>query len=73
METGIRHTHLLTVVLFLLIYLIKTFLLLTNKNEKLASFTKAVKVPEMIISALFLGTGIYLLTYIRENSPCIHR
>lgn len=66
METGIRHTHLLSVVLFLLIYLIKTFLLLTNKNEALENFTKKVKVPEMIISTLFLGSGIYLLTQIPE-------
>jgi mono/diheme cytochrome c family protein len=60
MYTGIMHTHTLVVVLFLLIYLIKTFLLLANKTAALYSFTKKVKVPEMIVSTLFLVTGIYL-------------
>lgn len=61
MLKGLLYTHLLSVILFLLIYLVKTFLLLTNKKEGLAKFTKIVMVPEMVISVLFLATGIYLL------------
>jgi uncharacterized membrane protein SirB2 len=68
MVKGILHTHYLVVTLFLLIYVIKTVLLLSNKNDLLATFTKKVKVPEMIISFLFLATGIYLMTQL----PTIH-
>lgn len=62
MYKGILHTHYLVVVLFLLIYVIKTVLLLSNKNDLLTTFTKKVKIAEMIISFLFLGTGVFLIT-----------
>lgn len=57
----IKNIHQVVVLLFLLIYLFKTIFLLSDKNEKLDSFTKKIKVPEMIISFLFLATGIYLI------------
>ncbi len=66
MYTGFLHTHKLVVVLFLLIYLLKAILLLTNKKDTLASFTKKVKIPEMIISVLFLATGGYMLAQLPE-------
>jgi cytochrome c5 len=62
MYKGILHTHYLVVTLFLLLYVIKTVLLLSNKNELLAVFSKKTRLFEIIISFLFLGTGIYLLT-----------
>lgn len=60
MYTGMMHTHKLAVILFLLLYLIKTLLLVLGKTDTLARVTKATRVAEMIISTLFLATGIYL-------------
>jgi uncharacterized membrane protein SirB2 len=68
MYKGFLHTHTLVVTLFLLIYVIKTILLLSNRNDLLATFTKKIKVFEMIVSALFLITGIYLATQLPFHS-----
>jgi mono/diheme cytochrome c family protein len=45
--------------LFLFTYVIKTILLFTNKGM-LVKYSSATKVPEMIISVVFLVTGIWL-------------
>src|SRR5580704_5243436 len=58
-STTLVQTHVVVVTLFLLIYLIKTILIFANQNA-LVKFSKAVKVPEMIISVLFLVTGVWL-------------
>jgi mono/diheme cytochrome c family protein len=62
MYKGFLHTHYLVVTLFLLIYVVKTILLLSDKTDLLQNFSKKTRVFEMIVSALFLITGIYLAT-----------
>lgn len=71
MYTGLLHTHRLVVILFLIIYLIKIALLLLNKKESLDSFSKKFRIPEMIISTLFLLTGIGLLLKTAAISPML--
>jgi|ERR1043165_252765 mono/diheme cytochrome c family protein len=61
MFTGLLHSHKLFVLLFLVHYIIKLVLLLMNRSEQLAKYTKVTKVPEMILSAGFLITGIWML------------
>ncbi|MCX6290305.1 MAG: cytochrome c [Bacteroidetes bacterium] len=58
-STFLLTTHLVVVNLFLLIYLVKTILLFSS-TPALDRFTKIIRVPEMIISTLFLVTGIWL-------------
>ena len=62
MATGMLHSHTLFVVLFTLIYLVKTILLLSDRDELLEKFKKKTKIVEMIVSFGFLATGIFLLT-----------
>jgi mono/diheme cytochrome c family protein len=60
MYTGMLHTHTLVVGLFLILYVIKTLLLLFGSAETLSRFTAKTKVAEMVISTLFLATGAFL-------------
>ncbi len=54
--------HWISVLTFLLVYIYKLILLVTNKTGNLDSFSKKFRIPESIISLLFLVTGIILLT-----------
>ncbi len=58
---GLKHLHIFTVVLFLILYFIKTILLIGGKKTNLEKISKKLRVPEMIISSLFLLTGVLLL------------
>lgn len=61
MFTTILLTHRIVVSIFLLHYIVKFGLLAADRDENLASYTKITRVPEMIISLLFLLTGGYML------------
>lgn len=62
MET-IKTIHIASASLFLLDYIIKTILLLIGSSA-LEGYKKVTKVPSMIISTLFLASGIYLIAKI---------
>jgi uncharacterized membrane protein SirB2 len=54
-------THKVVVLLFLLHYVLKLVLLLTNRNEQLERYTKSMRIPEMVLSVLFLVTGVWMM------------
>ena len=56
--------HRILVSLFLLQYIIKLVLLLAGKKVELASYTKATRIVEMLVSVGFLVTGVWLLVYL---------
>jgi len=60
MYTGMLHTHTLAVGLFLILYVIKTLILLFGSADSLSKFTAKTKIAEMVISSLFLATGVFL-------------
>ena len=62
---GIKHIHTLLVFVFLISFLIKAFLLFTNKKTQLKSYSAKTRIIfDMIVPVLFLSAGIYMLTQI---------
>ena len=61
MAKGLLHLHLTSVIAFLLLFLIKTVVLLSGKHSALDKLRQKTKVVEMILGTLILGTGMYLL------------
>jgi len=65
------HTHKVAIIIFLTVYFVKAVLLLSNRKEILEKFTRVTKIPEMIVSVLFLVTGIWLLFETSEIRPLL--
>ena len=58
--TKIVLIHWILVSLFLLHYVVKGYFLIGDKKETLAGYVAKTKIAEMVLSALFLASGIYL-------------
>lgn len=67
-QSILKPTHQVSVIVFLLIYSVKTVLLLANSHKALESFKRVTKVPEMLVSTLFLVTGIWMFVAIGSIS-----
>ncbi len=61
MYTGLLHSHKFFVLVFLIHYVVKLILLLMNRHEQLAKYSKATRIPEIIFSVGFLVTGGWML------------
>ncbi|HEX8548914.1 MAG TPA: cytochrome c [Cytophagaceae bacterium] len=61
MAKGMLHLHVTVIVIFLLSFMIKTILLLLNKDSALDKIREKTKVMEMVLGTLILLTGGYLL------------
>jgi mono/diheme cytochrome c family protein len=72
MDTGMLHTHKLSVMLFLVLYLFKLIFLLTNNRRGLDALQKkGWRIFDMAISTVFLATGIYLMVTLAQVKPLI--
>jgi mono/diheme cytochrome c family protein len=61
MDTGMLHSHKLVVSLYLLQLLVRVILMVAAKPETVAKYTKALRVPHIVLSILMLVTGVYLM------------
>ncbi len=62
MAKGFLHLHITAVSLFLILYTIKTVLLLMNRNEQLDKLRVKTKIADMVLGSVMLITGGYLLS-----------
>lgn len=71
MYTGLLHTHRLVVIIFLLLYVVKWVLLIANRKNALTSLSGRTRIAEMVLSVLFLGTGIGLMAMTAQVSAML--
>lgn len=64
--TGIQHTHLLLVMLFLISIIVKTVLLFVD-HDKFDAYRAKTKIPEMVVTILFLITGVIMIVAKEAN------
>jgi mono/diheme cytochrome c family protein len=60
MEKGFLHLHVTVVSIFILLYVAKVYLLLTNKSDALDKLRSKTKVADMILGSLIIVTGVFL-------------
>jgi mono/diheme cytochrome c family protein len=60
MDTGILHSHVLLVVLYIVLFTVKVILLLTNQKNLLVTFNGKTRILHIILASLMLLTGIIL-------------
>ena len=60
MAKGFLHLHVTIIILFVLLYAVKVFLLVTGKSEALDKLRNKTKIADMVLGSLILITGIYL-------------
>jgi uncharacterized membrane protein SirB2/cytochrome c5 len=61
MAKGMLHLHVTVIIIFLLSFMIKSILLLLNKDAALDKIREKTKIFEMVMGTLILLTGGYLL------------
>jgi len=61
MDTGLKHTHTLVVILYGLLLFTKFILVLLKKKNVFEKVTQKTKIPRIVIDSLLLLTGVVLL------------
>jgi mono/diheme cytochrome c family protein len=71
LDTAMKHSHTLVVSLYLLQLLLRLIMMAAATPEKSAKFTRAMRIPHIVLSVLFLGTGIFLMARQETIQPYV--